>query len=116
LLSLPSSLSWPCSPPRSLEFAQCKSTSKCTHSEYTTITKLILSASKRVNDGSRLAIGPRPRAVHRQRALSNQDGREVLMWSEEAGDGEAEPSLGSIDHMMDQLCRKLGVTGGSKVQ
>jgi hypothetical protein len=38
-----------------------------------------------------------------------------MCW-EEAGDSEAEPFLGSIDHMMNQLCRKLGVTGGSKVQ
>jgi hypothetical protein len=38
------------------------------------------------------------------------------MWSEEAEDSEAEPSPWSLDPVINQSWRKLGVTGARKVQ
>jgi hypothetical protein len=53
---LPSSLSWPCCPPWSLSWLNASRPSTCIHSDYTTIRKLILRDSKRIND--RHDLGP----------------------------------------------------------
>ena len=73
------------------KLAQCKSTSTCIHSEYTTISKLIPSASNKVNDRHIVAAcgtGRSCRVMHGHVAPCWIKRAEVLMWSE-VDDGEA---------------------------
>ena len=56
------------------KLAQCKSTIDM-HTEYTTIAKLILCASKRVNDRHNLRPDEASRAAWTQLALPDQDGK-----------------------------------------
>jgi hypothetical protein len=55
--------------------------STCIHSEYTTIAKWILHASKKVNDGHTVApcdLTTPSRDAGTQRALMDQDGKKLL--------------------------------------
>jgi hypothetical protein len=84
LPSSPSSLSWPCCPMH--------------RSDYTAIAKLILRASKKVDDRLSIAICDRMRPSHdawTQRALPDQDERSSHVVGRKADDHEAEPSVGS---------------------
>jgi hypothetical protein len=59
------------------KLAQCKPTSTCINSEYTTIAKLILNASNKVNDASvaPCALTKLSRDAGRYRALLDQEGK-----------------------------------------
>ena len=89
---MPSSLSWPCCPPWSLKLFNASRHSTCIHSEYTTIAKLILRASKRVNDRPHrrdLRPGRSSSVMRGHIAPYWSRGEEVLMWSEdEVDDGK----------------------------
>jgi translation initiation factor 2 alpha subunit (eIF-2alpha) len=54
------------------------------HPEYTTIAKLIPRGAKMVNAVMTCDRTKRSRDASTQRALPDQDRKEVLMWSEEA--------------------------------
>jgi hypothetical protein len=71
--------------------------STCTNSEYTTIAKLILRVSKRVNDRHTVAT------CDRTSPCVMRGWEEVFMSSkDETDDSNTEPSLGSFDRMVDQ--------------
>jgi hypothetical protein len=113
LLSLPSSLSLPCSP----LWSQCKSTIDLhtfrIHHNYKIDTACFEEGKRRLAPCGRT----RPSLLRRHSApLAGSRRGEVFMWSEEAEDSEAEQSPWSLDPMIDQSWRKLGVTGGRKVQ
>ena len=59
------------------KLAQCKPTSTCINAEYTTISKLILSALNKVNDASvaPCALTKLSRDAGRYRALLDQEGK-----------------------------------------
>jgi hypothetical protein len=91
LPSLPSSLSWPCSPPRSLEFAQCKSTIDMhtfrIHHNCKIDTARFEEGKRRVGTCERT----RPSRASTQRALPDQD-------SEKFSCGRKEPTTAKPSH------------------
>ena len=71
--------------------------STCINSDYTTISKLILRALKKVNDRQAITICDRtrpPRDAWTQRAFPDQDGKKFSCGRTKADDREAEPTVG----------------------
>jgi hypothetical protein len=77
--------------------------STCIHSEYTTIAKLILHASNKVNDGHTVATRDRTKSSRdawTQRALMDQDGKKFL-WGRKTKPA-ANRTIGSFGRFVDQ--------------
>ena len=104
LPSLPSSLSWPCYPPWSLSWLNASQHLTCMHSDYTIIAKLILRASKKVNDGRAVepVTGRSPRVMRGHSAPCRiKTGRSSHVVGRRSRRKEAERTPGSFARMLE---------------